>query len=130
MERKGLYTTYSQSEKLLEIGLPADSSDCFRVKSEWSEEAIPQVLDKKFSEQKEQYDGGFFFRTIPIVPCWSVGRLLQIIMQCLNWGATKREAFINEKAFNDGVIDELIAYISDNIKFYDFSRLSEYEERV
>ena len=61
------FTTPEQSKQLLEIGLPADSADCFL-----SLDSHVYVLSvDPFSVYYAQL-------VDPIIPCWSVGRLIEI----------------------------------------------------
>lgn len=65
------FTTKEQSKRLLELGLPIDSADCFF--DGW----------EKLVYRDERYNDSNFFETHPeCVPCWSVGRLLEIICKC------------------------------------------------
>lgn len=86
------FTTPEQSKRLLELGVPADSADCFysegadikdgEVYFEYNTE--PEILPKSaitgeiilFSEYKNKYTGGY------VLPCWSVGRLMEIFDIC------------------------------------------------
>lgn len=58
------FTTPEQSKMLLELGLPADSADCY--------------FDD-ISGQVKVKPSCFFY---PDNPCWSVGRLIEIMLLC------------------------------------------------
>ena len=63
------YTTPEQSKRLLELGVPADSADCY-----WNDFIQkPYVLSNLYSK-------GTFLN--PKAPCWSVGRLNEIFKIC------------------------------------------------
>ena len=77
------FTTPEQSKRLLELGVPTDSADCY-----WTEfplyegkfhgyEHKPQWLydDEKFSKLQS-------YCKTRILPCWSVGRLMEILDIC------------------------------------------------
>lgn len=73
------YTSVEQSEKLIELGVPEDSADCYY---EMSYRPIRQLLpDDVLFSQLPQYmddeDGD-----LDIVPCWSAGRLIEIQEKC------------------------------------------------
>lgn len=62
------YTTPEQSKRLLELGVPADSADCFyEVNS-----TRPILLPADASLDT------FFVNNSDYIPCWSVGRLIEI----------------------------------------------------
>lgn len=58
------YTTPEQSKRLLELGVPKWTADCYHG---WFPEGI-QVKPSPFSD--------------PSNPCWSVGRLIEIFSKC------------------------------------------------
>lgn len=69
------YTTPEQSQRLLEIGVPADSADCYINTNGNTTNVIPED-SPKYSEycRKLSY----------LIPCWSVGRLIEIYNICVN----------------------------------------------
>lgn len=79
MKLDNQYTSIEQSEKLIELGVPEDSADCYY---EMSYRPIRQLLpDDVLFSQLPQYmddeDGD-----LDIVPCWSAGRLIEIQEKC------------------------------------------------
>lgn len=60
------YTTQEQSKRLLELGVPADSSDCYY----FSQDSDVPLIRKG--------------NGVPLFPCWSVGRLMEIFEICDN----------------------------------------------
>lgn len=99
------FTNIEQSKRLLELGVPADSADCYYTES------------GKIEIKNTSLD-------ILYTPCWSVGRLMEIFDICC--------AIISD--YNDWcktqcVPDEYVVYIigcyeraTDN-KLLDFSKL-------
>lgn len=73
------FTTPEQSNRLLELGVPAKSADCF-----WSNPvgskmyASPIVRNKLSYRCKDWFKKNNYFYT----PCWSVGRLIEIYLTC------------------------------------------------
>lgn len=129
------FTTPEQSKRLLELGVPADSADCFysegadikdgEVYFEYNTE--PELLPKSaitgeiilFSEYKNKYTGGF------VLPCWSVGRLIEIDLICRN---TKSDKGLIPRLFviyNPNILEELVSYIERTVSEYDFSKLED-----
>lgn len=113
------YTTPEQSKRLLKLGLPADSADMYYSKMStetfWSLYTIGSGATYT-SISTPPYD--FMF-----VPCWSVGRLMEIYHICwvskLSWSCDFMES--------DNMIDDLIQSIE---LFYshnmlDFSKVEE-----
>ena len=75
------FTTPEQSKRLLELGVPADSTDCcFYLNTNYSDK--PHILYKKLSEKQADYDSPFSSIKATLYPCWSVGQLMEIIDIC------------------------------------------------
>lgn len=73
------YTTPEQSKRLLELGLPADSADCYYLREHEDKVYL-------FQNQKES-DNCISKIRLRIglghaMPCWSAGRLLEIYEIC------------------------------------------------
>ena len=70
------FTTPEQSEQLLELGVPANSADCFYISTRsrifvaWK---YGILSDPVVERNKNTY-----------LPCWSVGRLIEIAWRCHN----------------------------------------------
>ena len=80
---KNNFTTREQSEKLLGLGIPADSADCFFYLYT-NDSDNPHILYKKLSETQADYDSPFSSIKAVLYPCWSVGRLIEIWLLCNN----------------------------------------------
>lgn len=65
------YTTLKQSKRLLELGLPADSADCYY--DSWKQIQLRQLAD---------LHNDFFDVYKHYTPCWSVGQLMEIFELC------------------------------------------------
>ena len=74
---KNNFTTREQSEKLLGLGIPADSADCFFYLYT-NDSDNPHILYKKLSETQADYDSPFSSIKAVLYPCWSVGRALDL----------------------------------------------------
>ena len=77
------FTTPEQSKQLLELGVPAESADCYYY--DWASDpedetygACIQWIDTTIGDNYQK------FRDLEIaaLPCWSVGRLIDISMTC------------------------------------------------
>ena len=71
------YTTPEQTKRLLELGMPADSADCYIENIGWGDTTNILVDGYPYSKMQELEK-----RTDPdctIMPCWSLGRLIQIL---------------------------------------------------
>ena len=69
------FTTPEQSNRLLELGVPADSADCIFTRyskyEKWKRRFIEDVVGEQLFCNQD-----FYF------PCWSVGRLIEIYLTC------------------------------------------------
>lgn len=63
------FTTLKQSKRLLKLGLPIDSADCYIVYN-----SHPYFLTSPFSQTNFIIDWKY------VTPCWSVGRLIEIYL--------------------------------------------------
>ena len=72
------YTNPEQSKRLLELGVPVDSADCYLLTTHTKGDTfIVKVLhDELYSEQDK------FTNLLDYLPCWSVGRLIEIYHIC------------------------------------------------
>lgn len=65
------FTTPYQSKRLLELGVPVDSADCYY--DSWKQIQWRQLAD---------LHNDFFDKYKYYIPCWSVGRLMEIYLIC------------------------------------------------
>lgn len=67
------FTTPEQSKKLQELGVPADSADCYFDSTKLGRPAIKILqIECDLIHTGQQF------------PCWSVGRLIEIISICFD----------------------------------------------
>lgn len=111
-------TTLEQSKRLLELGVPADSANHYRLREDGMVWAISEV-DKIDWNSKVG-------NTPTYLPCWSVGRLMEIVdiasegnrNLSQNWDNT-----LSAKETSGSYINYIVEYIADNIEQLDFSKL-------
>ena len=114
------FTTPEQSKRLLELGLPADSADCYWSRYgtmvSWSGITIigKGATYKSITEPPYHFD---------FLPCWSVGRLIEIY--CICGYKTKGDAVIFA---GEPMVEGFIQRIEDykSLGLIDFSKLEEY----
>lgn len=100
------FTTPEQSKRLLELGVPADSADCYHGK------------DNKI----HIFDGSIpkkLAYVVNCVPCWSVGRLIEIIFVC--WYGQQEMKLTRQYHGIDAIVESIERYIG----YLDFSKLEE-----
>lgn len=102
------FTTPNQSKRLLELGVPKNSANLYYNKF-GALEAIPEY--RNFNEFCDASD----------TPCWSVGRLMEIILLC------HVGRILGVMYHGKCVIDELIIEIEKRkeVNEIDFSKLEE-----
>ena len=72
------FTNIHQSKRLLDLGFPADSADCYIYTYDGVKISEIGILRKlNFTERQKKH--GIQER---LVPCWSVGRLIEIFEIC------------------------------------------------
>lgn len=125
------FTTPEQSKRLLELGVPADSADmyiecywCDRSNGRWRYKADSHEM---FGDRKQIGEGVGAIR-----PCWSVGRLIEILEIIL--GSTwSDKQLLGEQGT---LLERVVSDFEDVVKYkeifkdnrIDFSKLEEYEE--
>ena len=75
------YTTPEQSQRLLELGIPADSADCVYDCALIGGEkyySLSILDDELFSTYKRIWEDP----CTDIIPCWSAGQLIEIFELC------------------------------------------------
>lgn len=68
------FTTIEQGERLHRVDLPIESADCYHDEvddGEWDIAVFTQPIDKRE-----------FFKREDVKPCWSLGRLIEIVNMC------------------------------------------------
>ena len=66
------FTTPEQSDRLLELGVPANSADCYRTNK----------YERRIRQYAPETSSDFFTNHPHQTPCWSVGRLIEIYTIC------------------------------------------------
>ena len=95
------YTTKEQSDRLINAGIPVSSADCY-------------YLDLGLNEYSDRPYWGV---STDGIPCWSVGRLFEIIAICL-----PAEIVISTDEY-PYVLENILQVIEDCIEEFDFSKL-------
>ena len=121
------FTTPEQSKRLLELGVPADSADCYFG-------SYPGHPDWAVIRQSEfdTEDDALFRLNESITPCWSVGRLMEIAHICSNSTLSYKEEANEIQKFKEEhkcetLIEAVIVCITDAVSIgsIDFSKLEE-----
>jgi len=121
MKLQNNFTTPEQSKRLLELGLPADSADCCFV-LDGKDEIIDRLcVEFRLQElEKENYIYDDFYN----IPCWSVGRLIEILKRCILDKRCLREIFEELEMCVDEV-KSLVQAFYDYGDVIDFSKLED-----
>lgn len=107
------FTTIEQSKRLLELGIPADSADCIYVRFSKKDKFSRKFRENVVSENPYEYFDFYY-------PCWSVGRLMEIITIC----HIREDGRFN---YVENVVDSLV-YVFENFTEFgemDFSKLED-----
>ena len=106
------FTTPEQSKRLLELGLPADSGDCY-----YSDEYDEQVHSRIGYSLRND----FFDFDKDAIPCWSVGRLIEILSKCM-----PSEIYTPKFRCDTNLMKEVLDAIELELKYgLDFSKLED-----
>ena len=122
------FTTPEQSKRLLELGVPADSADCFLLRTHTKGDTfIVKVLHDELYSKKDK-----FTNVLEYLPCWSVGRLMEIAHICSDSTLSYKEEANEIQKFKEEhkcetLIETVIMCITDAVSIgsIDFSKLEE-----
>ena len=111
------FTTPEQSRRLLELGVPAGSADCYLMRQGNEDIYYPFIIQPFFDHIAVIRDS---------IPCWSVGRLIEILMICGNYFAPK-EFKIEQNSMKPSLIKNIVDKIEE-LKGYDVLDFSKLED--
>ena len=115
------FTTPEQSKRLLDFGVPADSADFRQPKDNglYGKEYIIFYNMFPFSKEVEStiFDGD------NLIPCWSVGRLMEICKICEP--KKNYEQLCEELQYSKNYCVVIISHIIANLPIIDFSKLDD-----
>ena len=115
------FTTPKQSERLLALGLPEDSADCylerFVIRNTWMVKILQTV---RYSELVR-------LETDEYIPCWSVGRLTEICLKCSTLKRRQVRFFCNGDDDEYSLIDYIMTALESGVmtNHMDFSKLDD-----
>lgn len=119
------FTTPEQSKRLLELGVPADSADCYY---ELSYRAIINILpDSTTFSKLDTYFDSEIDEDDDYLPCWSVGRLIEICLKCSTLDQRQVRFFYDGDDDEYSLIDYVITALESGVmtNHMDFSKLEE-----
>jgi hypothetical protein len=112
------FTTPEQSRKLLELGIPDWTADCyFYEEGSIADDSTPQVVP--FGEPYEDSSTETMFSSYISLPCWSVGRLVEIFLLCTPY----RDIALDKSDLIEEMIFSL--FLAKIDRLLDFSKLEE-----
>ena len=79
------FTTPEQSKRLLELGVPADSADCLLIPIAYSETKKETIYNEPMIMRNNALFSHYGYQShkhMEWLPCWSAGRLMEIISIC------------------------------------------------
>ena len=122
------FTTPEQSKRLLELGVPENTADCFYYDWAWFPEFelygkhINVINWDNFNEENR-------LRKVKVYPCWTVGRLIEISLICGIGDKVPNEFYINKYSLVDSLVENIISRLERvadlSVNDIDFSKLEE-----
>ena len=108
------FTNTEQSKRLLELGVPEWTADLrYRICK-----ANDSILGNPYLTKGKKYTGSHFNSSLP---CWSVGRLMEIFAICFDPDFIEFDVFADGTTFLQQMIDKFERWIDA----MDFSKLEE-----
>lgn len=104
------FTTPEQSKRLLEFGVPADSADCYRT----------NTYERRIRQYAPETSSDFFTNHPHQIPCWSVGRLIEIYVIARGVDTS----YIQIERGED-MVKYLIRLYEEKVKDLNFSKLED-----
>lgn len=114
------FTTPEQSKRLLELGVPADSADCY-LYHWWNNGYRDGVYNIAPTPNKLWWEGHHNDRYTPV---WSLGRLIEIELMCRE----DREGLLPRLSIVYGCasyIEDMILYMERRDHKYNFNQLED-----
>ena len=109
------FTTPEQSKRLLELGVPADSADCYLQYDNFQDFYRMQLFEEGYEKSSQMH------MHKNDLPCWSVGRLIEILSKCM-----PSEIYTPKFRCDTDVMKEVLDAIELELKYgLDFSKLEE-----
>lgn len=117
------FTTPEQSKRLLELGVPIDSANCyltrFGIDEDWEVKVLNNVKYSEIAISNQEY----------CLPCWSVGRLIEILEIILGSPWSDKELLGKQGT----LLERVVSDFEDVVKYkeifkdnrIDFSKLEE-----
>lgn len=118
------FTTPEQSKRLLELGVTADSADCVLENLNTAENNFQSEYYTRWIIEKRHVKEDIFCERNECIflPCWSVGRLIEIYNTCVDFDLDNGAAiviFIQDKS----PIVQMMEMFEDKVSIMDFSKL-------
>jgi len=114
------YTTPEQSQILIELGIPLDSADMYYARMKHDDFELPKVIWECYSKSTNLHPYVFTY-----LPCWSVGRLMEIYDTCFKYPESRSSwcaiTKLSGVPYVNYVLDAFQKAASDNL--LDFSKI-------
>lgn len=104
------FTTPEQSNRLMELGVPADSADCY----------INGICNNRAFQLPDIFSKCAWLPNKKPIPCWSVGRLIEIIALC-------GQTYPYKQRWSPNMVQDIVELMEDIIHELNFSNLEEPE---
>lgn len=126
-ELQNNFTTSEQSKRLLELGVPADSADCYYCNEyKYKPNVGPGSIHLTINVRESQHDlsENLFYDDF-YIPCWSVGRLIEICLKCSTLEQRQVLFFCNGDDDYYSLIDYVVNVLESGVmtNHIDFSKL-------
>ena len=117
------FTTSEQSNRLLELGVPVNSADCYTT----TNNGRAVVLNLLFSEFMENIVAGGINNPDAYLPCWSVGRLIETYELCVGERFERRAnpSTLQLIPIMEDILEQYQMRIESIYRHMDFSKLED-----
>lgn len=118
------FTTPEQSKRLLELGVPSWTADLYFYEEGYisNDDEPSGVIPYDEVYQDESKEG--VFSDYADFPCWSVGRLIEIMKIC-NHPDDVDQVFCELAYSKKNLVELIVRLMEENKKITDFSKLEE-----
>ena len=126
MKLQQTYTNIEQSKRLIELGVPTESADMFYCGEYIDDYMCPDILSdeqpySQIEQEVQKANKKSIFSDCDCLPCWSVGRLIEIINIC----SMSNRCEVTLTYSNRWYVDHLVSLIALELRmgWFDFSKL-------
>lgn len=125
MQMQSIYTNPEQAKRLLDAGLPKDTADCYQMTTGYGFDLLVIPTGKLYFQMEYHEQAVHQFDSLGILPCWSLGRLIELATRLLADNATRHLLAHTSLSlhFTPTMLEDMLRWFEFNQKTFDYAPL-------